>query len=245
MEKKKYKVKKNQLTFLSKNKQEKIKKDFKKIKDDLKNGNKKCLDYELNTLKKATSGFLIYPDYIMKKKSKEYFCQMINNVEKPKDAIIHNNSLTAWSNVAAEKYPLRIKDILKLKKHDIIHVIFMDRNVGDYMHGTKVGTMYDPRELGLTYATYIHINGLDGIIFFHDAGTIMPFEWELNMKAISDKEYFWGPKPSKLDISKIDPNVRVGWRGPSITLKDSFKLPLKVKHYGNWWNDYSPFRKHK
>ena len=40
----------------------------------------------------------------------------------------------------------------------------------------------------------------------------------------------------------LDPQTKVGWRGPAIDRKDAKFLPKRVTHYGTWWDDYAPFR---
>lgn len=49
--------------------------------------------------------------------NKERLHEIMKDIKKNKqEPFIHNNSLTAWCNIAAEKYGLAIKDILKMKK---------------------------------------------------------------------------------------------------------------------------------
>ena len=128
-------------------------------------------------------------------------------------------------------------------------VIFMDRNVGDYMDGTKVGTKYNPKKKGLTYTTYTHKEGLTGKLNMEVIGVIHdPFIWEINAKALGEKNYFWSPISSANGVTennylnKLDKNIYVGWRGPAIRSVDTKYLPKRVTHYDTWWDDYSPFR---
>ena len=55
---------------------------------------------------------------------------------------------------------------------------------------------------------------------------------------------FWIPIPKNKDIKKLDPRIKVGWRGPAINKEDIKHLPKNVTHYGTWWDDYMPFRTH-
>jgi len=154
-----------------------------------------------------------------------------------------------------------------MKFGDRMDVIIMDRNVGDYMHGIKKGTKYDPKKRGMTFATYIHGEHLNGILKMHDAGVVHEnFQWQINSKALGGP--FWcpinctRPKPCKIKpgqrscriikeqadyqmIKKLDPRTKVGWRGPAIRLEDAKKfMPKNVVHYSTWWDDYMPFRTH-
>lgn len=168
--------------------------------------------------------------------------------------IIHNDSMTTWCNVGAENYCLTIEDILKLHKGDTLDLILIDSNVGDYTHDFKIGISYNPRKEGLSYGTYTHIDGITGTMVFTDVSDEpLPFTWQLNVASISG--YYWGgvglntnctcgsdDPLAKYEYTDFDPKTKVGWRGPAITVKDSYNLPEKVTHYGNWWNDYKPIR---
>jgi hypothetical protein len=227
---------------------------------------KKCVEHSRKDIINASKGMFTYPKYVMKKKNSGEICYTINKVsnEKGNDVpIVYDDSMTVWCNNAAENYGLEIRDILKMKPGDRMEVIFMDRNVGDYIHGYKKGKKYDPRKMGLTYGTYIHGSNLNGILIFGGdlkGEVYSPFTWEINLKAHNDKSYFWGPLPNNVDKCSMNKNnkrnnkrkkekslnekIKVGWRGPSINLKDANKLPNKVTHYSNWWNDYAPLRHH-
>jgi hypothetical protein len=155
------------------------------------------------------------------------------------EPIIHNDSMTNWCNESVN-YCLTIKDILNMDCGDTMEVILIDRNVGDYTHHYKSGTVYDPRKEGLTYGIYTHVDGISGIMNFTDIGIIRPFTWELNM---DENMRYWVQvcvNNKYGDYTNFDINTKVGWCGPAITLKDSYKLPETVKHYGgvNWFNDY-------
>lgn len=238
-----------------------ILKDYKKIVDN----DKRCSDYPLKTVRNASRGMYVHPENILKQKSKKELCHTINKSYKNNhEPFVHDDSLTAWGNQAAELYGLEIRDILSMNPGDEIKVILLDRNVGDYMDGTKEGTKYDPKKHGLSYGRYIHGKNLTGIMI-SDAWVNECFEWEINKEQLGGP--FWGPikpqprgcdiKPGESsckikhnyadfnDIKKLNPKTKVGWRGPAISLKDAKKfMPSKVTHYGNWWNDYLSFKTH-
>lgn len=157
--------------------------------------------------------------------------------ENKQHPIVHDDSLTYWGNLAVENYGLEIKDIMKMKPGEKIKVILFDRNVGDYMHETKIGTVYDPTKKGLQTATYIHGQNLTGILIFDGINVVHPaFTWEINGTPYGKS--FWCPLSCEDDLSKLNKKTKIGWRGPCILLKDAKKLPKKVKHYGTWWDDY-------
>lgn len=200
---------------------------------------KKCMDYSLNDLIKASRGIYIY-----KNNNKNDLCRAINEAyEEKKHPIVHEDSLTAWGNRAVEEFGLNIKDIYKMEPGEKMDVILLDRNVGDYMDGTKPGTKYNPTVKGLSYATYIHGKDLTGILTFTDIGVVRScFEWEINSTSING--LFWSPiNHNKTDIKKLNPLTKIGWRGPAIRLSDAKKyLPKSVTHYDTWWDDYLSYR---
>ena len=55
---------------------------------------------------------------------------------------------------------------------------------------------------------------------------------------------FWGGIPKGTQRKKLDPRIKVGWRGPAIKMSDLNKMPKKYRHYDTWWDDYLPNRKH-
>ncbi len=213
--------------------------------DKIAKGDRKCMNYSKKELMKAVSGMYLNSEEPNEKK-KKYLCSVIEDANKEKaDPVVHENSITAWGNQAAEKYGLEIGDITKMEFGEEIDVLLLDRNVGDYMDGTKKGTSYDPKKQGLSPATYIHGEGLNGILKMHVAAVVFDsFQWEINLKTIGGP--FWGPidcDKDDVDWRKLDPRTKVGWRGPAIKLSDANKfLPKKVTHYGTWWDDYMPFR---
>ena len=213
--------------------------------NDIIKGDKKCEQYPMNKVMKGAKGMYVYPKYILKEKGKKELCgQMYDGNKKKQEPIVHENSMTAWGNYAAEKYGLEIRDIIKMKPGQKMKVLLLDRNVGDYMHGTKKGTKYDPKKKGLSYATYTHTKGLTGKLDMYDVGVIHdPFTWEINSKSIGGS--FWCPidcAKKDVDIMKLNPRTKVGWRGPAIRKVDAKYLPKNVVHYDTWWDDYMPFR---
>ncbi len=68
------------------------------------------------------------------------------------------------------------------------------------------------------------------------------FQWEINQKRLNG--LFWGPIPDDLNWKELDPNTKIGWRGPAIKKSNAKNLPQKVNHYDTWWDDYMSFRTH-
>lgn len=178
-------------------------------------------------------------------------------IKKQIDPIVHEDSLTAYVNIATEKYGLTVGDITNMKFGDKLDIIFFDRNIGDYAHHVAKGSTIDPRKEGLTYATYIHGDSLSGILKFKETGIIhAPFNWEINIASLGSK-MFWGPLGCHFDksdetcccgnkyykqIQKLDPKILVGWRGPCIKASDAENLNNNVIHYDTWFDDYAPMR---
>ena len=140
-----------------------------------------------------------------------------------------------------------------MKSCQKMKVILFNRNVGDYMHGTARGKKYDPRKMGCSYGIYTHTKDLTGKLEMFETGldsdmrpgkdivTHDPFEWEINKIALGDNNWFWGPIPDDISMESLNPKIKVGWRGPSIDMKDAKNLPKYVVHYGDCTNDYSPW----
>jgi hypothetical protein len=213
---------------------------------------KKICDHSMPLITRAAKGIYIDHKHMSKKGKKDKMCLAIKEAKENNDyPIVHDDSLTTWCNIAAEKHGLKVKDILKMKKGQQMKVILIDRNVGDYLHGTKVGEQFNPKKKGLNYGTYIHNKGLTGKLTFDQIEVVHnPFVWEINAKALSKNNYFWSPIcltngiNEKNYLEKLDKNIYVGWRGPSIRSSDTKYLPKKVTHYGTWWDDYAPLRYH-
>jgi len=214
-------------------------------------GKNKCTSYPRKTVELAVSGMYIRKNERKKKSIKE-LCYEIDDAHKEnKEPFVHNDSMTAWGNEAAIKYGLTVGQIMKMKFGDKIDVILFDRNIGEYVPGKKAGDTYDPTKIGCSYGTYIHGEGLTGILNMKDVGVLAPFTWEINKAALGDK-MFWGPidgcdsnssKNDKINIYKLDKNIKVGWRGPAILMSDAAKhLPKSVTHYDTWWDDYLPYK---
>jgi hypothetical protein len=231
----------NNFVMFSGEKRKEIMKNYNEIIE----GNKKCTDYPLDKVIKAASGMYIYPDSIVRKKKIEALCDSINESNKNKqDPIVHDDSLTAWGNAAAELYGLEVGDILKMKPGETMDVILMDRNSGEYIgRDAKKGDKYNPRNTGFSYGKYTHKNGLKGILNIADAAILDPFEWEINLHGIG-KDMFWGPIPKGYKYNEINPKIKVGWRGPAIKLEDAKNLPDHFVYYDTWWDDYVPYRTH-
>jgi hypothetical protein len=222
--------------------------------DEIVSGDKKCTSYPRKEVDFAVSGIFINKEERGKKTTSELCGQIQETYDEGKDPYVHDDSLTAWGNYAAVRYGLTVGDIIKMKFGDKIDVIIFDRNVGDYTDGKKAGSKYEPKKEGCVYATYIHGEGITGILNMYDIGVVhAPFTWEINRKAIGDN-MFWGPidgcsnscsknRKKPINIYKINHNIKVGWRGPTILMSDAKKhLPKYVVHYDTWWDDYLPFK---
>jgi hypothetical protein len=57
---------------------------------------------------------------------------------------------------------LKVSDIRKLKKGEKIKVIFFDRNVGDYLHGTKKGEKILTRDYLKEFHLYKYVQSEEG-----------------------------------------------------------------------------------
>lgn len=179
----------------------------------------------------------------------------LEEILKSIEPYIKQDSLTAWVNCAAETIRLTAGDIRSMRKGQKMKVILLDRNIGDYMHGTPIGTKYNPVKKGLNYATYTHDEGLTGQLYFDEIALLKEnFTWEINGKAIGLK-WFWTSiddeqKPRRgritaedtINQDDIPDNVPVGWRGPAIRKREAKFLPKTVVHYGTWYDDYAPYR---
>ena len=221
-------------------------------------GDKKCTSYPRKQIESAASGIYINENERKGKKDAELCDQIKEAHQEKKDPFVHNDSITAWGNEAVKKYGLTVGDIMKLKFGDKIEVIMFDRNIGDYTSEKKEGNKYDPKKEGCTYATYIHGEGLTGILDMYDIGVVhAPFIWEVNLEALGEKT-FWGPidfdkcagcpkkdkSKKQINIYEMDKNIKVGWRGPAVLMSNAKKyLPNLVVHYDTWWDDYMPFNK--
>ena len=171
---------------------------------------------------------------------KAMYAEIMNNRERGSAQIIQEDSLTAWVNRATEQFGLEICDITAMKFGQKMKVILFDRNAGEYLDDShKRGDKFNPRKEGLTYAEYIHGDGISGMLNMNDGENIHPsFTWEVNY---GTKKCFWGPIECN-DYRTLNPHTKVGWRGPSINLSDAKHLPNTVTFYNVWWNDYAPYR---
>lgn len=237
----------NKWKLFSEDEREKIMVAYDKVSQE----NKSMQDFSDKMIRKAASGIYLGMRELKHKKLVDLYLQIMKSKINNEYPIVHEDSMTAWGNRAVDFFGLTIGDIRKMKFGENIQIIFFDRNVGDYTDGFKKGRLYNPKKIGLSYATYIHSSGLSGILNFDDIGVVLDnFTWEINLAALG-LGYFWGPistlqkisKTKKFTVDKLDPNILVGWRGPCIKLSDAEKyLPSTVKHYNTWWDDYMPFR---
>lgn len=222
---------------------EKEKKDIMEKYNTIIDGNKSCMKYPKKYVEDASKGMYLNEDHLSNKSQKS-LCHNIKDVKKRESIpFVHNDSLTAWCHQAVINHGLEVGDILKMKFGDKMDVILIDRNVGEHTSVTKKGTKYDPTKDGLVYGTYIHSEDLCGILEDNDGFIHTPFKWEINGASLGKDYCFWQPIPDEIDIKKLNPKIKVGWRGPSLRKIDAIKyLPRQVTHYNDWWNDYVPFK---
>lgn len=213
-------------------------------------GKNKCTSYPRKTVELAASGMYINKDERKEKSIKELCYQIDDAHKEDKEPFVHNDSMTTWGNEAVIRYGLTVGQIMKMKFGDKIDVILFDRNMGEYVpEKIKAGDKYDPKKIGCSYGTYIHGEGLTGILNMKDVGALAPFTWEINKAALGAK-MFWGPidgcnspkTDNKINIYKLNKNIKVGWRGPAILMSDAKHLPNHVTHYDTWWDDYLPYK---
>ncbi len=250
--------KKVRFTMFTTEERKKIKGDYDDIIADARGG-KKCIDQTRKKIIKGAKGMYIYPDIYTDLKffSNDEMCNQITESHREKkEPIIHEDSITAWGNQAAEEYGLEVRDILAMKPGQKTKVILLDRNVGDYMNdntGKSTGKLFDPKKEGFSYAVYTHHKGLSGRLEFVNIEVVHEdFTWQVNLEAIKDKlegksmckSMFWGCIPESMTYKELPLGLKVGWRGPAIKLKDADKLPSKYRHYDTWWDDYLPNRIH-
>lgn len=239
--------------ILTKSDRESILKDYLDISVDF------AGDYSEDKVRNASSGMYINRKTRNKKTKEQLMDDLAKCYKHGKMPLVNEDSMTAWCNKAAWKCGLTVGDILKMKKGDEFRVLLMDRNVGDYTYGLKVGDTYRPVDKGLSYAKYTHIDGLKGILYHEDVDiTYDVWQWEVNLGALGNGHWFWGPlslnnctscdkdnsKCKEIDVNTLDPRIQVGWRGPCIKRSDAQKLPEYVTHYCTWWDDFSPFKYH-
>lgn len=156
-------------------------------------------DCPRSMLRKAALGMYINPDVVKKKKDKELYSDIMSCYDEGRFPIVKDDSLTAWINLASEQYGLEIRDIIELEEGDKLDLLLFDRNIGDYMDGTKRKKGYKPTKKGLSYGIYTHKKGLMGKMYFPDLDiTHDPFIWQINTKALSKPNDpkplpFWSP----------------------------------------------------
>lgn len=177
-----------------------------------------------------------------------------------KDATIHADSLTALANEAVARFGLTVGDILAMKPGQKMRVWLMDRNIGEGFsnktRGDKINLADALQDASLTVGLYEHSGGLTGKMTLVEVGNEWdPFVWEVNLAALhGHDDLFWGPlggdcdnsckrSKKKIDIDALDPRIKVGWRGPSISLEHQNQLPKTFTYYHDALNDYVPWLK--
>ena len=89
--------------------------------DKVTNSKKKIKDQPMSLLIKAAKGMYIDHKHMRKQTKKEKMIQAIQDAVKEKQyPIVRDDSLTTWCNLAAEKYGLKVKDILALEIKSIV-----------------------------------------------------------------------------------------------------------------------------
>ena len=140
-------------------------------------------------------------------------------------------------------YKLMIKDVMNMKKGDIMAVLVLDRNIGDVsMDANPENVIIDPYEFfRYNFATYIHDSGLKGIMIYHwknedyrdddfefdieyETGNWYPLENgylpKRDPQGFSEFNY-----PRDISWTEFPINTGIGWRGPMILHKYINYLP--------------------
>lgn len=163
--------------------------------------------------------------------------------------------MTTILNDVVESHSLKVSDIRKLHKGQVILVYLLDRNIGDYKCGTPRGTRVCTRKYLDRWhlIIYTHDHNLTGTL--HHVGGIdikkEDWTWEINITQWEPHGY-WSPlddgccgqeqsdylKEFLKDPSKIPGNTKVGWRGPAILMSDISNMPHMYTHYDTCDDDY-------
>lgn len=163
--------------------------------------------------------------------------ELVELIEKVKTGVpyIRDDSLRAWTNMAAELFCLTIGDIKKLSPGDKLELLYFTDDIDSFTDLLGEGETYNPRD-ACYYVTYTHKSGFSGHLEIKDICDFEDFKWSVNGFAI-DEMYYWG-EPFK-PYDEIPDYVCAGKDGPMIRLSDLEYLPNTVTNYGNCYEDSS------
>lgn len=160
-----------------------------------------------------------------------------------------------WVDRATRKKHATIADITRLKMHDKVMILCLDRNFGDAVYnyatrtlrrkkGRAVVDIKDMIKRGYGYVLeYEHVSGLCGLATWQGewAKNRPPELIEFDLEYAPNKYYpLWRsklPKGSGRDTptgfegrswESFPKTRRVGWRGPCLFVKDLSRLPKKM-----------------
>lgn len=162
----------------------------------------------------------------------------------------HEDSLTRIINEVVEKHALKASDLRSLLPGETIRIVIFDRNIGDYLHGEKAGTLLNTREYlkkchtaTFTRSNDANSDGLRGDLHLEDVGeTFHDWTIEINVAKWSPK-WYWGDIEDSGSLGPKTPEevpgeTKVGWRGPAILFDDIDKMPETFRHYDTCCDDY-------
>lgn len=117
------------------------------------------------------------------------------------------------------QFHLRIEDVLKLEKGDVLHLVCFDRNIGDRVGRDNVQNQVVSSKRLLRKAQrakYTHDTGLKGFLTFKGIDK-KPREFEFD---IEHKRNAWYPleggKFLGVHYTEMKEDTRIGWRGPMV-----------------------------
>jgi hypothetical protein len=103
--------------------------------------------------------------------SKEDISALFEALRQKQDPIIHDDSTSGWMHTPISKFGLTVGDIRHMKFGQTMHVLFMDRNVGDYTD-SRASKTFNPSKVGFSYGTYIHGENLTGFLNLNRVGVV-------------------------------------------------------------------------
>lgn len=198
-------------------------------------------------LSQAASGVLVN-DRDRARRTKKQLLDKLQDISST-NFMVNDDSTSAWMYIAITKFGLNAGDIRNMTFGQEMRVLFMDRNVGDYTDNSILKAKFDPSVHIFMHGTYVHGEGLTGLLRFDNGVIHAPFDWEVNMpallpaKASNDDSPYWCPLDS-CQQQDVPDDILVGWRGPAIDMVHMSELPSFIRVYGTWWDDYGVNKYH-
>lgn len=137
---------------------------------------------------------------------------------------------------------LTIADVKRLKPGDKLEIVYLDRNIYDYLDPLPKNKMLRP-DMSFQHATGMYVHGKDmagTLILDHksdDPITVEPFEFDVEYKKGKWYPLYKGYLPARDDQTSVDllgkkthwtkmpPTTAVGSRGPMVLVSDLNELP--------------------